>query len=79
MIDEVITVSDKDSFVRARLVSKTEGISCGGSSGTVACAMEKVARSAQPDSFIVGIVADSGIRYLSKCYNDDWMKEQGFI
>lgn len=79
VIDELITVSDKDSFVRARLISKTEGISCGGSSGTVACAMEQVAKSAEPDSFIVGIFADSGIRYLSKCYNDDWMKEQGFI
>ena len=79
VIDELISVSDKDSFNRARLVSKTEGISCGGSSGTVACAMEIVARSAKPDSFIVGIFADSGIRYLSKCYNDDWMKEQGFI
>ena len=79
IIDEVISVSDKDSFNRARLVSRTEGISCGGSSGSVACAMEKVAKSAEPDSFIVGIFADSGIRYLSKCYNDDWMKEQGFI
>lgn len=79
VIDELISVSDKDSFVRARLISRTEGISCGGSSGTVACAMEKVARSAEPDSFIVGIFADSGIRYLSKCYNDDWMKEQGYI
>ena len=79
VIDELISVSDKDSFVRARLISRTEGISCGGSSGTVACAMEEVARNADTDSFIVGIFADSGIRYLSKCYNDDWMKEQGFI
>ena len=70
VIDELISVSDRDSFNRARLISKTEGISCGGSSGTVACAMEKVAQSAQPDSFIVCIFADSGIRYLSKCYND---------
>jgi cystathionine beta-synthase len=79
LIDEVITVSDKDAFVRARLVCKKEGISGGGSSGAVAFAIEKVAKNAGKNSFIVGIFADSGIRYLSKCYDDQWMKENGLL
>ncbi|RKX27793.1 MAG: cystathionine beta-synthase [Candidatus Zixiibacteriota bacterium] len=78
-VDEVITVSDKDSFNRARLISKVEGISGGGSSGSVAVAIEKVAAELSGDSLIIGIFADAGTRYLSKCYNDDWMRRQGYL
>jgi cysteine synthase len=78
-VDDVVTVSDKDSFNRARLIARSEGISGGGSSGSVACAMEQVAKTAPAGSVIVGIFADAGIRYLSKCYNDDWMRRQGFM
>lgn len=79
MVDEVITVSDKDSFNRARLISQKEGISGGGSSGAVAFAMEQIAKKLDNDAIIVGIFADAGIRYLSKCYNDQWMKKFGFL
>jgi len=79
LVDEVITVSDKDAFNRARLIARREGICAGGSSGAVACAMEKVAADLGPDAVMVGIFADAGIRYLSKCYNDNWMSEQGFL
>lgn len=79
LADEVITVSDYDSFHRARLIARTEGISGGGSSGTVAVAMEQVAAGLGQDALIVGIFADAGIRYLSKCYNDDWMRQYGFL
>jgi cystathionine beta-synthase len=79
LVDEVITVSDRDSFNRARLIARNEGISGGGSSGTVAVAMEQVAARLGPDALIVGIFADAGIRYLSKCYNDDWMRQYGFL
>ena len=79
LVDEVITVSDNNSFNRARLISKTEGISGGGSSGSVAYAIEQVAKDLGPDHLIVGIFADAGIRYLSKCYNDQWMQKYGFL
>ena len=79
MVDDVITVSDADSFNRARLIARTEGISGGGSSGSVAIAMERVAKGLGPESVMVGIFADAGIRYLTKCYNDDWMRKHGFL
>lgn len=78
-VDEVITVSDKDAFTRARHITRTEGISGGGSSGAVAFAMQHVARDLDKDAVVVGIFADAGIRYLSKCYNDDWMRQHGFL
>ena len=79
LVDQVITVSDEASFNRARLVARTDGISGGGSSGTVAVAMERVAADLDSTALIVGIFADAGIRYLSKCYNDRWMLKHGFL
>lgn len=78
IIDEVITVSDQDSFLTARLVARKDGISSGGSSGAVAFAMSKKAKGLSSDSLMVGIFADSGIRYLSKFYNDAWMDSNDF-
>jgi cystathionine beta-synthase len=79
LVDDVITVSDSDSFNRARLIARVEGICAGGSSGSVAVAMEQVARDAPSDSLIVGVFGDAGIRYLSKCYNDNWMRSHGYL
>ncbi len=79
LVDKVITVSDKDAFNRTRFIAKAEGISAGGSSGSVAIAMEQVARNLHADDVMVGIFADAGIRYLSKCYNDSWMREFGYM
>ena len=79
LVDDVITVSDKDSFNRAREISKIEGISAGGSSGSVAIAMERICRDLDESAVVVGIFADAGIRYLSKCYNDHWMIKFGYL
>jgi cystathionine beta-synthase len=79
MVDEVITVSDRDAFLRTREITINEGLSIGGSSGAVAVAMEQVSAYLNRDHVIVGIFADAGIRYLSKCFNDDWMRKQGFL
>lgn len=79
LIDEVITVSDRDAFNRAREIARSEGISGGGSSGAVAFAMEQVVEQLDNQAIMVGIFADGGIRYLSKCYSDEWMEEKGYL
>ncbi len=79
LVDELFTVSDRDSFLRARLICRQEGISAGGSSGAVAVAMEKVAAQLGPEAVVVGIFADSGAKYMSKLYNDEWMRRNGFL
>ncbi len=79
MVDEVITVPDKDAFLRARDITINEGLSIGGSSGAVAVAMEQVSAYLGKDDMMVGVFADAGIRYLSKCFNDDWMSKQGYL
>jgi cystathionine beta-synthase len=78
VIDEIHTVSDKDSFLRTRLLSRTEGIFAGGSAGTAVHLAMKVAENLQENHIIVIIIPDSGTRYLSKIYNDNWMKENQF-
>jgi cystathionine beta-synthase len=79
MIDEVITVSDEKSFDTARQLAQQEGILGGGSTGAAVWAARNVAKKVEADGVIVVIAPDSGTRYLSKCFNDDWMKEQGFL
>jgi cystathionine beta-synthase len=59
--------------------NRAEGISCEGSSGSVAVGIERGAANCGPDDILVGIFADAGIRYLSKWYNDEWMRRQGFL
>lgn len=77
-IDEVITVTDEDSFAMARQVTREFGITAGGSSGTAAFAAYEIAPKLNKDDIIVVIFADSATRYLSKCFSDKWMKEHGF-
>ena len=79
VIDEVLNVSDQDSFLTARRLAREEGIFCGGSTGTALFGALKEARELGPGRIIVCILCDSGDRYLSKCYNDDWMKDMGYL
>jgi cystathionine beta-synthase len=78
-IDEIINVTDRDSFNVARRLGREEGIFCGGSTGTLAAAALKAAETAGEDDVIVFIVCDTGERYLSKFLSDEWMKEKRLL
>ncbi|MGK0170484.1 MAG: cystathionine beta-synthase [Gammaproteobacteria bacterium] len=79
VIDEVRNISDRDSFITARRLAREEGIFCGGSTGTAVYGALEVARELGPGKNVVVILADSGDRYLSKCFDDNWMKDMGYI
>lgn len=78
-IDEVIEVTDKESFLMARRLAKQEGLMVGGSAGTAVAGMMKIAERFKADDVVVVLLPDSGERYLTKIYNDDWMREYGFL
>jgi cystathionine beta-synthase len=79
VVDRWVTVSDRDSFLTARRVTREEGILAGGSVGTAVWAALKIARELGPDDVMVVILPDSGKSYLSKLYNESWMLEHGFV
>jgi cystathionine beta-synthase len=78
-VDEVVNISDRDSFETARQLSRVEGIFCGGSTGTNCAAALRIAREADEDAVIVFIVCDTGEHYLSKFHSDEWMKEKRLL
>lgn len=78
IIDDVVQVSDKDSFWTARELAQKEGILAGGSSGTNLFVTLNLAANVKVPTTFVTLLADGGIKYLSKMYDDNWMKEYGF-
>jgi cystathionine beta-synthase len=79
VVDEWITVSDRDSFLTARRLAREEGILAGGSGGTSVWAMLQVAERFGPAARILTMIPDSGRNYLSKFYDDNWMLDHGFV
>jgi cystathionine beta-synthase len=77
--DKVMTVTDRDSFLTARRVTREEGILVGGSSGTAVWAALKIGQEAGREAVIVVVIPDSGRGYLSKLYDDGWMADHGFL
>jgi len=75
VIDEIINVSDRDSFISARRLTLEEGIFAGGSTGTNLYVALKIAEDLTENDLIVFVVCDTGERYLSKLYNNDWLRE----
>ena len=80
VIDEWVVVSDKDAMQMARRLSKEEGLFVGGSTGVnVVAALDVARRTDDPNALIVTILADTGERYLSKVYNEEWLRENQLI
>ncbi|NTY58312.1 cystathionine beta-synthase [Mycolicibacterium sphagni] len=77
--DEIIAVSDADSFDMTRRLAREEALLVGGSCGMAVVAALKVAQEAGPDSLVVVLLPDGGRGYLSKIFNDGWMSSYGFL
>ncbi|HEX9829882.1 MAG TPA: cystathionine beta-synthase [Bacteroidota bacterium] len=78
-VDEVIEVTDKESFLIGRRLTREEGLFVGGSAGTAMAGALKVAERLSEKDVMVVLLPDTGERYLSKMYNDDWMRENRFL
>ncbi len=79
ILDDVVQVNDQECFVWARRLVKQEGIFTGGSGGGCISATLRVAKTLPKGSFVVAFLPDTGMRYLSKVYSDEWMRERGYV
>ena len=80
VIDDFETVSDKDAFAMARRLTREEGLFVGGSSGLITHVAMRVAKEVDdPNALVVTVLCDTGERYLSKLYNDEWMRENQML
>jgi cystathionine beta-synthase len=77
--DEIVEVTDAESFEMTRRLAREEGLLVGGSAGMAVVAAIDVARRAEPDAVVVVVLPDGGRGYLSKIFNDEWMTEFGFM
>jgi len=79
LIDEVHQISDVDAFAMAQRLAREEGILSGSSAGTAVCTAVLAAEKMGPDDIMVVIIPDTGERYLSKVYDDDWLRTNGLL
>ena len=79
VIDRILRVTDRESFLMARRVVREEGLLVGGSSGTAVAAAVRVAHELPKDAVLVVVMPDSGRGYMSKIFNDEWMIANGFM
>jgi len=78
VLDDVVQVNDQECFVWARRLVKQEGVFTGGSGGGCVSGALRVAKTLPKGSFVVAFLPDTGMRYLSKVYSDEWMRERGY-
>lgn len=80
-VDAVVTVSDRDSFIMARRLTREEGLFCGGTSGSAVEGALQYAREQRlgKDALVVAVLPDAGEIYLSKIYSDEWMRQNQFL
>lgn len=79
LLDDVVKVSDKESYLMARRLATEEALLVGSSSGAAVVGAIKVAQGLNKEDVLVTLLPDGGERYLTKLYNDEWMKENGFL
>lgn len=79
LIDHFEKVTDKDAAVYTRKIAREEGIFAGNSAGSAIAGLLQLKERLRPDDVVVVIFHDHGTRYLGKIFNDDWMKERGFL
>jgi cystathionine beta-synthase len=79
LLDEIMRVDDKECFLMTRRLTREEGIFCGGSSGAAVAGAIKYAEKSGSKENILVLLPDGASKYLSKVFNDDWMRQNGFL
>ncbi len=79
LLDDVVQINDEDCFVYTRRLARLEGIFAGGSCGGCVAVALDLAKNLKPSDVVVAFLPDTGMRYLSNVYNDEWMRDHGYV